>query len=269
MAVATVEQLSSRTLLLDGAMGTMLMRNGVFNDSCLDLLSLTSPQIVANVHRNYLIAGADIITTNSINASPIGLSRYGLAGKAAQIAAGAARIARKEADVFGKLVAGSIGPLFRREAKEIAASYISQINALVDGGIDIILIETICDIPCAEIAVEAAKTILARRNVDLPLMLSTCKSHILNELCALAVAADAMAVGVNCVSADEAVEALKKIGPVSGIRLSAHPNAGNSSTPQSPQNFADTLMAGPIADIVGGCCGTTPAHIAALRQALQ
>ena len=311
------EEVKGRLCILDGAMGTMIQQYHLQEQDfrgthfanhpqdlkgCNDILCLTAPHVIADIHRKYLAAGADIIETNTFNAQRISLQDYGLADYVRDINLAAAKIARQCADEFRSLnaprfVVGSIGPTNRTisvatsgvplSASELRAAYEEQILALRDGGVDALLIETIFDVENARIAIEAAKNVAP----DLPIMLSfsvsTPDGHnmlgqdIIEFLDNLSSAinlqlSDLYSVGINCVSDIPAMIPLVKRLAAFGTRVSLYPNAGQPDAQgryqKTPESFvADLwpLLEGHRLNIIGGCCGTTDAHIACLARAIE
>ena len=271
---------------------------------CHDVLCLTRPDIIAGIHRQYLEAGADIITANSFNANAISLADYGLQDYAFEIAAAAAAIARREADSFTeanpakpRFVAGTVGPtnktasiasdMMNPAARDVsfdtlADAYRTQIEGLLHGGADIILIETIFDTLNAKAAIYALKSIERQRGEKIPLMISatvsdssgrTLSGQTLEAFYASGAHAEPLAVGLNCAFGPEQLlpfsERLSKIVP--GL-TSCHPNAGlpdeMGEYVETPEVFAAHIrrfLERSTVNIIGGCCGTTPDHIRLLN----
>lgn len=302
-----------RILLLDGAMGTMIqqcqLREEDFRGSlfaghpydlkgCNDVLSLTCPSVIRDIHRKYLEAGSDIIETNTFNAQRISLGDYGLAEYGREINLAAARLARECADAFSssdkpRFVAGSIGPTSRtfiseegdenREkfATALKEAYQEQIQALVDGGVDALLIETIFDVRIAEIAIKVAREVAP----SLPLMLSfsvaTPDGHnMLGQSIVDFIAhlhKDVLfSIGINCVADVPKMTPLVCQLASMGLKVSLYPNAGmpdsNGRYQKSPESLvADLwpLLENHCLNILGGCCGTTDAHIRMMAQAIE
>ncbi len=286
------DQLAKSSLLADGAMGTMLHARGVGFDECFDSLNLAQPALVAEVHRAYIEAGAQLIETNTFGANRYKLARHGLAAQARQINASAVALARRVAEASFRevLVAGSVGPLGVRLApygrvrpEQAYAAFHDQIAALVASGVDLIIIETMSDLREVAEAVRAAKAVsklpviasmtFTRDDVTL---LGDTPAKATQEL--LACGADI--VGVNCSSgpaqALRILEQMKAAAPEA--MFSAMPNGGwpehvggRIMYPATPEYFGEYALAfvEAGASIVGGCCGTTPQHIAAMRAALD
>ena len=301
---------TDRVLVLDGAMGTMIqqyqLREEDFRGArfanhdydlkgCNDVLSLTCPFIVRDIHRKYLEAGADIIETNTFNAQRISMSDFGMQDYCREINLAAVKIARQCADEFSssakpRFVVGSIGPTSRTTSvdtsgtplpkEQLSKAYEEQIKALRDGGVDGLLIETIFDVENARIAIEAAKRIAP----ELPLMLSfsvtTPDGHnmlgqsILEFLEGLD--AKPYSIGINCLSDVQQMTPLVCQLAQYGTRVSLYPNAGMpdakghyTKTPESLLKDIWPLLENHSLNIIGGCCGTTDAHIRLMAQAVE
>jgi homocysteine S-methyltransferase len=289
---AFAERLAAGPLLLDGAMGTLLYSRGTPQRASLDELVLSRPDVVSAVHREYIAAGADIIETDSFTANRHHLQPLGLGDRTGHINRRAAQLAREAREVAGVdvLVAGSMGPVSSPlhgpghvSAEAAAASVTEQLESLLEGGIDIVQLETSGDIEHLLASVEAA-----RRLSDLPLVASLTVGEDLSLADGTdpATAAQALrqagvdVVGVNCGSGPIAgIDALVAMAPAAaGTPLLIMPNAGLSGRvggefvwAAEPSYFADEVPAflDAGARLIGGCCGTTPAHIAAMRQALD
>jgi homocysteine S-methyltransferase len=289
---AFAERLAKGPLLLDGAMGTLLYSRGTPQRASLDELVLSRPEVVAAVHREYIAAGADIIETDTFTAGRRHLAQLGLADRTAQINRRAAQLAREAREVSGKdvLVAGSIGPVSsplhgpaHATPEEAAASVTEQLESLLEGGIDLVQLETASDLEHLLASVEAA-----RRLSDLPLVASMTFGEDLSvadgtdpaTAAAALHGADVDVIGVNCGSGPIAgIDVLGQLAPTADdTPLLIMPNAGLSGRVSGqfvwaaePSYFADEtpafLAAG--ARLVGGCCGTTPEHVAAMRQVLD
>ncbi len=305
-------------LLLDGAMGTMIQQYQLREEDfrgcrfalhstdlrgCNDVLSLTAPFVVRDIHRKYLQAGADIIETNTFNAQRISLQDYGLQDSVRDINLAAARLARQCADEYStpvrpRYVAGSIGPTSRTfigeeekgDGKQFAAAlrqaYTEQIEALRDGGVDLLLVETIFDVEVARIAIESARNVAPQLPVMLSFNVSTPDGHNMlgqdiiefldNEVAAAGGSVPFFSVGINCVT-DIALMAPLVIRLAQfGTRVSLYPNAGqpdsNGHYNKTPEALAADLW--PLLQhhhlsIVGGCCGTTDAHIRTIAKVIE
>jgi corrinoid protein of di/trimethylamine methyltransferase len=341
-------------LLLDGAMGTMIQQYHLREEDyrgcrfanhpvdlkgCNDILSLTAPFIVRDIHRKYLAAGADIIETNTFNAQRISMADYGLALQCRDINLAAARLARECADEFSssdkpRFVAGSIGPTSKtisiddedvmEGAHDVSAAlsgaadptpcsggvpegrnllreaYEEQIQALADGGVDFLLIETIFDVENARIAIDAARKVAPHLPVMLSFSVATPEGHnmlgqnILEFLRGLSeplqrkgVATSKttpleglgrafFSIGINCITDVAAMTPLVKELARFGTRVSLYPNAGQPDaqgrylkTPESLLADVWPLLEGHHLNIIGGCCGTTDAHIRLMAKAIE
>jgi corrinoid protein of di/trimethylamine methyltransferase len=288
---------SDRILLLDGAMGTMIQQYHL-NENCNDMLVVTKPDIIREIHRKYLEAGSDIIETNTFNAQRISLGDYGLQDHVRDINLAAARLARQCADEFSssdkpRFVAGSIGPTSRTtsvatsgeplDEQVLREAYKEQIQALADGGVDALLIETIFDVRNAEIAVEAAQEVAPALPIMLSFSVSTADghnmlgqsivdfiSHLLSQNIKL------YSVGINCVSDVPLMTPLVCQLASFGLKVSLYPNAGmpdgNGKYHKTPESLvADLwpLLENHCVNILGGCCGTTDAHIRMMEKAIE
>ena len=281
-----------RPLLLDGAMGTFLYSRGVPQRQCLDELVLTRPELVSTIHRAYIEAGADVIETNTFGANRFRLAEFGLEKLAGRLNRRAAQLAREARETSGQdvLIGGSIGPLgpsgllVNRPHPGIArAAFREQIEGLLEGGVDLFILETFDRLETLLLAIEEA-----RRASDLPLIaqMTFGEAMALNDgstpesAAAALIEAGVDAVGVNCGAGPlVCLEALVRTGPPSAaVARSIAPNAG---LPQRIEGqfvysagaayFADMVpqMAAAGARIMGGCCGTTSEHTAAMRAAID
>ena len=288
--------MQERILLLDGAMGTMLQRRGLSGN--FDHLNCTAPETVAAVHRAYIEAGADIIGTNTFCSNRISQLEYGLADQAATIAREGARIARVEADRAGRpvWVAGCVGPTSKSltmssdladasarplSFDEMADVFREQIAALIDGGVDLILIETCFDALNAKAALYA----LSQIQYGFPAIVSvspadragrTLTGQTLEAFLTAVRHYPLLAFGLNCsLGAEGLTPFMENLSRCSDLPLICYPNAGLPNAmgeyEELPSQMAGTLRkmaeAGQL-NIVGGCCGTTPEHIAAIRDAM-
>jgi homocysteine S-methyltransferase len=286
------ERLAARPLLLDGAMGTLLYSRGVPQRASLDELVLSRPEVVTAIHREYIAAGADIIETDTFSADAMHLAAHGLAERTAVINRRAAQLAREAREVSGRdvLVAGSIGPVSSPlhgpghvSSAEAAAAARGRLDGLLEGGIDLVMVETASDLQHLLAVVEEA-----RRSSDLPILASVTFGEDLRiadgssaaEAAAALRNAGVDVLGVNCGSGPlAAIDVLEQMrGPAGSTPLLIMPNAGLPGRVGSqfvwaaaPGYFGDVVPrfidAG--ARIVGGCCGTTPDHVAAMRKALD
>jgi homocysteine S-methyltransferase len=284
--------LRRRPLLFDGAMGTLLYSRGIPQRACLDEIVLTHSDVVTTIHREYLESGADAIETNTFGANRFRLAKFGLEKLAAQMNRRGAQLAREARDVAGReaLVAGAIGPLgpVLRDQDRVhpgiaRAAFREQVEGLLEGGVDLFCCETFGDLETLLAAVEEV-----RRACDLPLIAQMTFGEDLlagdgtsPEAAAAALAeAGVDAVGVNCGGGPLAcLEAVVQMGPPTAtVARSLQPNAG---LPQridgrlvysaGPEYFGEMVprMLAAGARIVGGCCGTTPRHTAAMRSAID
>ncbi len=283
-----LDALRSRVLVCDGAMGTMLYGKGIFINRCFESLNLTQPELVAGVHREYLTAGADVIETNTFGASRVKLRGFGLGDQVHEINLAGARLARRAAGETA-YVAGAIGPLgvriepWGKTGVDEARDYFrEQAAALVEGGIDLLMLETFRDWNEAAAAVEAARAVCA-----LPIVALVTTEEDGNSLDgtppeqfgpALA-ARGADVVGVNCsVGPAPMLETVERLSAVCDVPLSAQPNAGKPRdiegrniylcSPEYMASYARRFIASGVR-LVGGCCGTTPDHIRQIALAVK
>ena len=285
-----------RILILDGAMGTMIQQYGLKGNN--DAFNLTHPEIIEDIHCKYLEAGADIISTNTFSSQRISQADYQMEHQARQLALEGARLARRCADNFStpdkpRFVAGSIGPTNKtcsmspdvsspayRELTypELFDAYVEQMDALIEGGVDALLIETIFDTLNAKAAIDAAMTVMQQRKVELPIMLSvtisdaagrTLSGQTLDAFLASVSSYPIFSVGLNCsFGADQMAPYLRQLARRAPYYISAYPNAGlpNSmglydETPLSMAPKIGALIDEGLVNIVGGCCGTTDEFI--------
>ena len=285
-------RLARGPLLADGGMGTLLFSRGIPQRACLDELVATRPDLIGAIHREYLEAGADILETATFGANRSRLAGYGLADQTARLNRRGAQLAREARDVGGRdvLVGGSIGPLANptrelasHDEATIRAAFREQIDGLLEGGVDLFVLETFSDLLHLRLAIDEA-----RRAADLPILAEMTFGEELvaadgttPEVLARALAdADVDAIGVNCGAGPfGCLEALDRMGdPASGMTRSIMPNAGLPQRIEGrfvyaaePDYFGEIVprMLAAGAGIVGGCCGTTPEHVAAMRAALD
>ncbi|MGA0869697.1 MAG: homocysteine S-methyltransferase family protein, partial [Planctomycetota bacterium] len=307
--------LSRRVLIVDGAMGTMIQRRSLEEEDYRgerftahpkplkgdnDLLVLTRPDVVRDIHAAYLEAGADIIETNTFNATTISQADYDLEPLVREINIEAARIAREVADEFTaaepdrpRFVAGAVGPTNRTLSispdvndpsfravtfDELRKAYAEQIDALVEGGVDAILIETIFDTLNAKAAILAHREVCRARNEDVPLMVSvtitdrsgrTLSGQTIDAFWASIRHAEPLTVGINCaLGAADMWPYLEELSNRADTFVSCYPNAGLPNAfgeyDEAPSRTADLLrefLDAGFVNVVGGCCGTTPDHI--------
>ena len=287
---------SSRPVLADGAMGTVLYARGVFINRCYDELNLSDPNLILSIHEDYLQAGAEIIETNTFGANRFRLTRHGLASKVAEINAAGVKLAKqavahlKEKQAGTAYVAGSIGPLGVRleplgktGLDEARAAFAEQIRALADSGVDLLIIETM---PALN---EAREALLAAEETapHLPVLVMVTVDDDSNcldgsspaQAAALLTEWGAGAIGVNCSTGPSTVlTAIEAMRGATTLPLAAMPNAGMPRaiegrniylcSPEYMASFARKAIAAG-AQFVGGCCGTTPNHIRAMRSAMR
>jgi methionine synthase / methylenetetrahydrofolate reductase(NADPH) len=285
-----LERLSRGLILADGAMGTMLYGKGVPYERCFEELILSKPAMVEEIHGAYIAAGAELIETNSFGANRLKLSDHGLGDRVREINLRAVKLARAARETAGVdvFVAGSVGPLGRPlepigeiSLAEATALFEEQIGALLEGGADLILLETFGDLDELALAVRAA-----RRVCDLPVVAQatfaedslTASGASPEEAVRTLRALGADVVGVNCsVGPQPMLDVVQRMLAVGDVPVSAMPNAGLPARVggrflyfATPQYFAEyaVTFAHAGARIVGGCCGTTPAHISAMKAAL-
>lgn len=324
MQTKTIQQLiRERILVLDGAMGTMIQQYNLseadfrgerFKDipgqlkGNNDLLCLTRPEVIEDIHRKYLVAGADIIETNSFNATSVSMADYHVQAYCQEINLAAARLARRMADEFTALtpekprfVAGSVGPTnktcsmspdvnnpaFRALTfDELQAAYCEQMEALLEGGVDALLIETIFDTLNAKAAIRAADLSMEKTGRRVPLMLSVTVSDIagrtlsgqtLDAFLASVEHADLFSVGLNCsFGARQLKPFLEQLASRAPYYISAYPNAGLPNSlgqyDQTPEEMAAEVkeyVEEGLVNIIGGCCGTTEQYIAKYQDLIQ
>jgi homocysteine S-methyltransferase len=285
-----LDRLARGSVVFDGAMGTMLYGRGIFVNRCFDELNLSAPQLVRQVHADYLEAGADVIETNTFGAHRFKLGPHGLDGQVRKINREGARIAREAAGERG-LVAGAIGPIGKPleplggvAAADAEAAYREQAEGLLDGGVDLFLLETMPSLDQARAALAAVRGLTSEVPVAVSLtfneegntLYGDSPEDAVRELEALGVAF----VGANCSQGPQAMlDTLQRMAAVArSVRLSAMPNAGSPAyvdgryvylcTPEYMATWARRFLeAG--ATVVGGCCGTTPAHIRDLVRSVR
>ena len=312
--------LQKRILVLDGAMGTMLQRYKFteadfrgerFKDwpSDLqgnnDLLSLTQPEAIAEVHRKYFEAGADIVETNTFSGTTIAMADYGMEELVYELNYESAKIAKQVADEFTakephkpRFVAGSIGPTNKTASMspdvndpgyravsfdELRKAYKEQVEALLDGGSDLLLVETIFDTLNAKAALFAIEEVKDERNIEVPIMVSgtitdasgrTLSGQTAEAFLISVSHIPIVSIGFNCaLGAKQLTPHLEVISAKSGFATSAHPNAGlpnafgeYDETPEQMASQIKEYLEKGLVNIVGGCCGTTPEHIKAIAD---
>ena len=292
-------ELSKRILILDGAMGTMLQRNGLQGNS--ESFNLTNPEMIGEIHNEYIEAGADIITANSFSANSISQSEYNLSEKAGQMAEAAARIARKAVGEAPRKiwVAGSVGPtskslslaqnindpIFRPYSFDgMAEAFEVQIRGLVKGGVDLLLFETCFDALNTKAALYAIRHIPEAS--DIPIMISasmsdrsgrTLTGQTMEAFYRSVQHCNPLSFGLNCsLGAEEMIPLIAEVASFATCAVSCYPNAGLPNEmgeyDETPSQMAESVrkmaLAGSV-NIVGGCCGTTPEHIKAVAEAVK
>jgi len=296
------DALSSRILIIDGAMGTMLQAynptaadfGGAGLENCSENLNLTHPEWITEIHRGYLEAGADIIETNSFQGSPIVLAEFGLEDKAHELNVLAAQLARKAADEFSttskpRFVGGSLGPTTKSITlrgdvtfKQLSDSYYTQAKGLVEGGVDLLLIETAFDTRNIKAGLFAVQKLEHDLGIRIPLIISgtierwgaMLAGQPADAFYASLAHADLAAIGLNCATGpDLMTDHIRTLAQMSSTRISCYPNAGlpneedkYDETPESLAGQLEKFVDHGWLNIVGGCCGTTPAHIKAIAQ---
>ena len=315
--------LSERILILDGAMGTMLQaynfteedfRGERFKDFHLsvkgnnDMLSLTQPEAIAMIHGKYFAAGADIVETNTFSSTTIAMADYEMEDYVYDLNYASAKIAKEVAQSFTekephkpRFVAGSIGPTNKTASMspdvndpgyravsfdELRVAYKQQVEALMDGGVDILLVETVFDTLNAKACLFAIEEVKEERNSDIPIMISgtitdasgrTLSGQTAEAFLISISHIPLLSVGFNCaLGASQLQPHLETIASKTTVGISAHPNAGlpnafgeYDETPEQTASQIKKYIDKNLVNIVGGCCGTTPAHIAAIAQLVE
>ena len=282
-----LEALHDRVLVCDGAMGSALYDRGVFVNQSFEVLNVSRPELVVAVHRAYVDAGADVIETNTFCANRMKLTGFGLADRLAEINAAGVRLAQEAVGASG-YVAGSIGPLGARvgpgesTSVEMVESHVAeQAAALLEGGVDLLLLETFDQVGELEAAVRAVRRLSA-----LPVVAQMATGEDGRSLDGVPpeqfaptlLAQGATIVGVNCGAGPAAtLESVERMAESTDAPLSAQPNAGGPrevegrrlllSSPEFLASYARRYVAVGVG-LVGGCCGTTPAHIARIKHAV-
>ncbi len=296
--------MTSRILLLDGGMGTLIQQRnlteddfgGAEYDGCNEYLNLTRPDVIQEIHRAYLEAGADIISTNTFGSTPIVLADYELQDQADEISRKAAELARAEADAFStelwpRFVAGAMGPTTKSLSvtggatfEELAESYKVQAKGLINGGVDLLLLETSQDLLNVKAASLGIQQAFEEKGETLPLMISGTIEPMGTTLAGQTIDAfylsvehlNPISVGLNCATGPEFMrDHIRTLSQLSDTGVSCYPNAGlpdeEGHYHETPLSFAkkmtDFAEQGWL-NIVGGCCGTTPDHIRELRNVM-
>jgi 5-methyltetrahydrofolate--homocysteine methyltransferase len=318
------QQLEQRILIIDGAMGTMIQRHKLEEEDYRgdqykdwhtdvkgnnDLLSITQPDIIIGIHKEYLEAGADIIETNTFSSTSIAMADYDMQSLAYELNVASAKCARIAADDYTakdpskpRFVAGAIGPLNKTLSlspdvnnpgyravtfDEVAAAYTEQIKGLVDGGVDLLLIETIFDTLNAKAAIFAAKKFFRDNNIpELPIMISgtitdasgrTLSGQTLEAFYTSIRHAKPISVGLNCaLGASEMRPHIEELSQIAECYTSAYPNAGLPNAmgeydeqPHETAHIIEEWAEQGFVNIVGGCCGTTPDHIKHIAEQVK
>ncbi len=310
--------LRERIVLLDGGMGTMLQGYSLGEDDFRgarfadhpsplkgnsDLLALTRPDVVAAIHRAYFEAGADMVETNTFTATSIAQADYGLEAVARELNVAGARIAREVADSLStperpRFVAGAIGPTNRTlslspdvddpafrviDFAGLRAAYVEQISGLIEGGVDVLLIETIFDTLNAKAAIVAMSDVFAQLGVELPLMISvtvtdrsgrTLSGQTIEAFWRSIEHAKPISVGLNCALGAAAMRPyVAELADLASCAISCYPNAGLPNAfgeydelPEQTARELGEFVDSKLVNIVGGCCGTTPAHVQAIAD---
>ena len=314
------EEIKKRILVLDGAMGTMLQRYNFSEEDFRgerfkdfqyslkgnnDLLSITQPQAIKDVHALYFEAGADIVETNTFSGTTIGMADYHLEDIVYELNFQSAKIAREVADEFTaknpdkpRFVAGSIGPTNRTASMspdvndpgyravtfdDLCIAYKQQVEALLDGGVDLLLVETIFDTLNAKAALFAIEEVKDERHIDIPIMVSgtitdasgrTLSGQTVEAFLISISHIPLLSVGFNCaLGAHQLKPYLKQLSQNTSFNISAHPNAGlpnafgqYDETPKEMQAQIKEYLDENLINIIGGCCGTNPDHIRLIAE---
>lgn len=317
------QEIKKRILVLDGAMGTMLQRYNFSEEDFRgarfaafpyslkgnnDLLSLTQPQAIRDIHAQYFEAGADIVETNTFSGTTIGMADYHLEDLVYELNFESAKIAREVADEFTaknpekpRFVAGSIGPTNRTASMspdvndpgfravtfdDLRIAYKQQVEALLDGGVDLLLVETIFDTLNAKAALFAIEEVKDDRKIDIPIMVSgtitdasgrTLSGQTVEAFLISISHIPLLSVGFNCaLGAHQLKPYLKQLAHNTSFNISAHPNAGlpnafgqYDETPKEMQAQIKEYLDENLINIIGGCCGTNPDHIRLIAEVAQ
>ncbi|MES2617621.1 MAG: homocysteine S-methyltransferase family protein [Bacteroidota bacterium] len=312
--------LAERIMIIDGAMGTMIQtynlteedyRGERFKDfphsvkGNNDLLVLTKPEIISEIHKQFLEAGADILETNTFNAQRVSMEDYHMTDLVYEINLEAAKIARKAADEYTamnpdkpRFVAGAIGPTTKLSSmspdvnnpgfrsitfNELVEAFKEQINGLLDGGVDLLLLETVTDTLNVKAGLFAANTIKEERGIEIPVMVSgtitdasgrTLSGQTPEAFFYSVSHANLLSIGLNCaLGAKDMIPHIAELNKVAWVYTTAYPNAGlpnefgqYDESPEAMAKVVEQFMAEGWVNMVGGCCGTTPAHIKAIAE---
>ncbi len=317
---AIEKALAKRILVLDGAMGTMLQAykfeeedfrgdRFISHPSPLkgnnDLLSLTQPEAIKAVHRAYFEVGADIVETNTFSSTSIGMADYGMEELVYELNVQSAKLAREVADEFTntnpnkpRFVAGSIGPTNRTASMspdvndpgfravtfdDLVEAYSEQVRALVEGGSDVLLVETVFDTLNAKAALFAIDVLKEENNWDIPVMISgtitdasgrTLSGQTVEAFATSVSHIPLLSIGFNCaLGADQLLPYLRRLSKEADTMISAHPNAGlpnafgaYDQTPEEMRDLIQKYLEENLINIIGGCCGSTPEHIQLIAE---
>ena len=315
--------IKERILVLDGAMGTMIQTYNLKEEDFRgerfknylsplkgnnDLLSITQPQIISEIHKKYLESGADILETNTFSSNSISMADYNMEDLVYELNFESTKIAKNLTDEYKikdpskpRFVAGAIGPTNKTASMspdvsdpgfraitfdELVISYTEQIKGLVDGGVDILLLETIFDTLNAKAALFAIDTYMENNKLNIPLMVSgtitdqsgrTLSGQTVNAFMISVSHMPIFSIGFNCaLGADQLMPYVKRLSDKSQFYVSAHPNAGlpnafgeYDQTPEEMQNLLEKYLKDGIVNIVGGCCGTTEEHIKLIAESAK
>jgi methionine synthase / methylenetetrahydrofolate reductase(NADPH) len=290
MAQNFLERLKQSPVLCDGAMGTLLYAKGIFINRCYDELNLSQPELIRGVHHDYLQAGAEIVETNTFGGNSFRLARHSLADRVREINLAGAHVAREAAKSFDAWVAASIGPLGVRieplgktSFEEARTAFREQVSALIEGGVDLLMLETFGYVE------ELHQAVLACRDVDakIPIVAQVtidedgnCLDGSDPETFAVRLSEwNVDVLGINCsVGPVAMLDAIERVRAVTSLPLAAQPNAGMPRSvegrniylcsPEYMASYARKFVAAGV-KLIGGCCGTTPDHIRAMKSALR
>jgi len=315
--------LEDRILFLDGAMGTMIQKHKLSEEQYRgsrfadyehplkgnnDLLSITQPEIITQIHNDFLEAGADIIETNTFNSTTVSMADYHMENLVDELNIASAKLAKAAANAYTaknpdkpRFVAGSLGPTnkttslspdvnnpgFRAiDFDELVVAYKQQADALAKGGVDIFLIETVFDTLNCKAAIFAILELKDEQNLDIPIMISgtitdasgrTLSGQTVEAFWYSVSHANPLSIGLNCaLGADQMRPFIKELSDKAWCRISAHPNAGlpnefgeYDETPESMSAVVGEFASSGFLNIVGGCCGTTPEHLKAIIERVE
>src|SRR5882724_4827625 len=290
MAADLLTRLKQSPVLCDGATGTLLYAKGIFINRCYDELNVSQPDLIRELHREYMQAGAEIIETNTFGGNSFRLARHSIENQVREINLAGVRLAKDAAKSFGVMVAGSVGPLGVRieplgktSFEEARAAFREQISALVEGGVDLLMLETFGYVE------ELHQAILAARDVDpkIPVVAQVtidedgnCLDGSTAESFTPRIEAwGADVIGCNCsVGPVAMLEVIERVRALTSLPLAAQPNAGMPRSvegrniylcsPEYMASYARKFVAAGVR-LVGGCCGTTPEHIRVMKAALR